>query len=171
MPTHQLLDRASRDPAPFPVQHQPDLPGAASVAGMSGMDRPPTSGNLRPRPPLPWVRVPTVQHWAALVAPVVDNDPSWVEPYLAVLPDEASALDLLWADLVTQTLPASECWADWDADQGIHLEAARHAMYLMVAHDGWQRLKRCARDGCSAPFVDRSSGQRGRACVQHRRTK
>lgn len=102
---------------------------------------------------------------ARLTAVGVDRHPALGGRYLAARHRHHDATGLLLSDLVR----AGPTPHSWRLDPGNVEDAAttRHVLLLLVAFDGWQRLRCCSRPGCTRPYIDASNALTRRYCVDH----
>lgn len=110
-----------------------------------------------------------VTRLAAVASTGVDARPEAVADYVEALLSGKDPTTLLWQDLVRSGRPVPAKWDalhfGWVDDQ----VALRHALLLLVAFDGWGRLKTCARTRCRRPFVDATNAATRTHCALHLR--
>jgi predicted RNA-binding Zn ribbon-like protein len=85
------------------------------------------------------------------------------------LPDERAAAERLDAELARRCGAPCLHYRDGAWHLCVHGDRRVVAVALLVAAGGWRRLKRCARNGCTAVFVDRTGAATRRHCQAHLR--
>lgn len=119
------------------------------------------------------LRVPValVARLAGLVGRAIEHQPEALTPYLnaAEQAGQAYASQLLWFEIARDEECVAEVWSrvrHGDVDDPI---AARHAFMLLLALDGWSRVKVCDHPGCRRPFADATNAVSRRRCTRHAR--
>ncbi len=101
------------------------------------------------------------------LAGCLQDHPLLIARYARVLPDTTTATRLLWRDL-HGAIPQVPLTLDSMSDRSA-LENRRHVLVLLVLLEGWDRIKGCAREGCTRYFADASPAASRRHCDLHSR--
>lgn len=106
---------------------------------------------------------------AALVDVAARRHPELLAQYLAALETgEALATLMLWRDLARDRCAVAATIGFRSGDAATNT-SARLGLLLLVALDGWRRVKTCCRAGCTSGFVDPTNGGTRRNCAAHLR--
>ena len=151
----QLLDPHAREaPSVTDMDQTPENPPSTRQA----------SRELR-------VPVALVARLARLVGQAMEHRPEALAPYInaAEQSGQAYASQLLWSEITHEEQGVAEVWSRirrGDVNDPITL---RHAFMLLLALDGWSRVKECDHPGCRRTFADATNAVSRRRCSRHAR--
>ncbi|WP_150460803.1 CGNR zinc finger domain-containing protein [Nesterenkonia ebinurensis] len=130
-------------------------------------NRPPTNQAARK------LRVPValVARLAGIVGQAMEHRPETLAPYLnaAEQSGQAYASQSLWCEIAHEEQGVAEVWSRIRRGDVSDPIAARHAFMLLLALDGWSRVKVCDHPRCRRAFADATNAVSRRRCARHTR--
>lgn len=108
---------------------------------------------------------------AGLVGRAMEEQPDTFAPYLAAGKGAGAdaASQLLCRDIADSASELTVAWSKVRHGLVDDEATARHAFLLLLATDGWSRIKQCQHPDCHLSFADATNARTRRRCRRHTR--
>ncbi|MCP2169252.1 hypothetical protein [Goodfellowiella coeruleoviolacea] len=119
------------------------------------------------------VPVALLARLAAIVDHAVERHPLVFTAYAATAENSgrAQAAQQLWSDLTRSDSPVADVWNRLRHGDVEDSTTAHHALMILIALGGWDRMKRCDRPDCHRAFADATNAVSRRRCAVHARPR